>query len=221
MPKGAHVNVQNDTFILSKRGWLLSAVIGSLFLFFTMTGLHLFQFLTGALLLAVLAIFRNPERTSTEHENGAILSSVDGVVLSIEEAVVDDQKMTKMTVMNSLWDVSMLRAPFDGIVEGFKIRHGASLPLYNPLSEALNEKAVLSFRTHKGEEIYIEHVSEQSCFPIGITMEKGDRYKEGSRYGFLAKGRSVFYFPEGVRLAVGAGATLRAGESLMGYFPAA
>ncbi|MBN2870727.1 MAG: phosphatidylserine decarboxylase [Campylobacterales bacterium] len=215
------MSVQNDTFILSKRGWLLSGVLGALFLFFTMTGLHLFQFMIGALLLAVLAIFRNPERTTAENEPDAIISSVDGVVLSVEEALVDDQKMTKVTVMNSLWDVSMLRAPYDGTVEGFKIRHGASLPLYNPLADTLNEKAVISFRSQKGDEIYIEHLSEQSCFPIGIDVEKSQKFKEGSRYGFLAKGRSIIYLPEGVRLSLSPGATLRSGESVIGYFAAA
>jgi phosphatidylserine decarboxylase len=214
------MTVQNDTFILSKRGWLISGVIGALFLFFTMTGLHLFQFITGALLLAVLAIFRNPERSTNENEPGAIISSVDGVVLSVEEALVNDQKMTKVTIMNSLWDVSMLRAPFDATVEGYKIRHGASLPLYNPLADTLNEKAVISFRTAKGDELYIEHLGEQSCFPIGIDAEKGQKFKEGTRYGFLAKGRSILYLPEGIRLSLGAGATVRSGESIIGYFAA-
>lgn len=215
------MNVQNDTFILSKRGWLISGVMGALFLFFTMTGLHLFQFITGALLLSVLAIFRNPERTTAENEPDSIISSVDGVVLSIEETFIDEQKMTKVTIMNSLWDVSMLRAPFDGTVEGFKIRHGASLPLYNPLADTLNEKAVISFRSHKGDEIYIEHLSEQSCFGIGIDAQKSQKLKEGSRYGFLAKGRSILYLPEGVRLSLNAGSTVRSGESVIGYFFAA
>lgn len=215
------MGVQNDTFILSSRGWLLSGVIGALFLFFTMTGLHLFQFMTGALLLAVLAIFRNPERNTSETEADGVISSVDGVVLSVEETMVDDHKMTKVTIMNSLWDVSMLRAPFDGIVEGFKVRHGASLPLYNPLADTLNEKVVISFRSHKGDEIYIEHLSEQSCFPIGIELEKSQKLKEGSRYGFLAKGRSIIYLPENTRLSVNAGSSVRAGESVIGYLNAA
>lgn len=215
------MSVQNDTFILSSRGWLISAVIGSLFLFFTMTALHLFQFITGALLLVVLAIFRNPERNTAESESDAIISSVDGVVLSIEETMVEDQKMSKVTIMNSLWDVSMLRAPFDCVVEGFKIRHGASLPLYNPLSDTLNEKAVISFRSTKGDEIYIEHLSEQSCFPIGIEVEKTQKFKEGGRYGFLAKGRSIIYLPAHTRLSVNAGSSVRAGESVIGYLNAA
>lgn len=215
------MNVQNDTFILSSRGWLLSSVIGTLFLFFTMTELHLFQFLTGALLLAVLMIFRNPERNTAVTETDAIISSVDGVVLSIEETIVDDHKMSKVTIMNSLWDVSMLRAPFDCAVEGFKIRHGASLPLYNPLSDTLNEKAVISFRSSKGEEIYIEHLSEQSCFSIGIELEKSQKLKEGGRYGFLAKGRSIIYLPHNTRLSINAGSTVRAGESVIGYLNAA
>lgn len=212
--------VQNDTFILSKRGWFLATVVTALFLFFTTTGLHLFQFITGAVLLAIVAIFRNPERNTAENEQDAIISSVDGVVLSVEEVMVDDKKMIKVTVLNSLWDVSMLRAPFDGIVEGFKIRHGVSLPLYNPLSDSLNEKAVISFRSNKGDELFIEHVSEQNCFPIGIELEKNQKFKEGMRYGFLAKGRSILYLPEGCRVAVNVGATVRAGESLIGYMAA-
>jgi phosphatidylserine decarboxylase len=215
------MSVQNDTFILSSRGWLLSGVLSALFLFFTMTGLHLFQFLFGALLLAVLMIFRNPERNTAQSESDVIISSVDGVVLSIEETIVEDQKMSKVTILNSLWDVSMLRAPFDCEVEGFKIRHGASLPLYNPLSDTLNEKAVLSFRSKKGDEIYIEHLSEQSCFSIGIELEKSQKFKEGGRYGFLAKGRSIIYLPAHTRLSVNAGATVRAGESVLGYMNAA
>lgn len=214
------MTVQNDTFILSKSGWLISGVIAALFLFFTMTGLHLFQFITGALLLAVLAIFRNPERSTGENEPGAIVSSVDGVVLSVEETLVDDQKMMKVTIMNSLWDVSMLRSPFDATVEGYKIRHGASLPLYNPQADTLNEKAVISFRTARGDELYVEHLSEQSCFPIRIDAEKGQKFKEGTRYGFLAKGRTILYLPEGARLSLGAGATVRSGESVIGYFAA-
>lgn len=215
------MSIQNDTFILSNRGWLLSGVLGALFLFFTMTGLHLFQFIFGALLLAVLMIFRNPERNTSEAEEDAVISSVDGIVLSIEESVVDEQKMSKITIMNSLWDVSMLRAPFDSEIEGFKIRRGASLPLYNPLSDTLNEKAVISFRSKKGDEIYIEHLSEQNCFPIGIELEKSQKFKEGARYGFLAKGRSVIYLPSTARVAVNAGASVRAGESVIGYLNAA
>jgi len=115
----------------------------------------------------------------------------------------------------------MLRAPFDGVVEGFKIRHGVSLPLYNPVADTLNEKAVISFRSNKGEEIYIEHLSEQSCFPIGIELEKSQKLKEGTRYGFLAKGRSILYLPESSRVTVNPGMSVRAGESIIGYLNAA
>ncbi|OYZ57849.1 MAG: hypothetical protein B7Y17_06245, partial [Sulfuricurvum sp. 24-42-5] len=57
--------IQNDTFILSKRGWLPSMLVGVFFIFFTMTTLHLLQFVSGALLIALLLIYRNPERTTT------------------------------------------------------------------------------------------------------------------------------------------------------------
>lgn len=211
--------IQTDTFILSKRGWLPSALAASFFLFFTMTNLHLFQFASGAFLIALLLIYRNPERTTTINEANAILSCVDGIVLSIEEtSSIDNRPMKKITILNGLWDVSMLRAPFDGIVEECQIRHGVSLPLNSPLSETLNEKAVLSFRALSGEEVFIEHMSDQNCFAIAIDVEDEGKLKEGSRYGFLAKGRTTLYFPRDTAIRIHPGSSVRAGESVIGNF---
>lgn len=210
--------IQTDTFILSKRGWLPSALVASFFLFFTMTNLHLFQFTSGAFLIALLLIYRNPERTTTINEANAILSCVDGIVLSIEETSIDNLMMKKVTMLNGLWDVSMLRAPFDGIVEGCQIRHGVSLPLYSPLSETLNEKVVLSFRALSGEEVFIEHMSDQSCFAIAVDVEDEGKLKEGSRYGFLAKGRTIVYLPHDTAISIYPGSSVRAGESVIGNF---
>lgn len=210
--------IQNDTFILSKRGWLPSMLVGVFFIFFTMTTLHLLQFVSGALLIALLLIYRNPERTTTINEANSILSSVDGVVLGVEETFIDQKMMKKVTVLNGLWDVSMLRAPFDGTVEDYQIRHGVSLPLSRPLSETLNEKAVLSFRSVSGNEIFIEHMSEQSCFPIEIEAQSEQKMKEGCRYGFLAKGRTTLYLPYNTLISIHPGSNVRAGETLIGQF---
>lgn len=210
--------IQNDTFILSKRGWLPSMLVATFFLFFTMTTLHLFQFASGALLIALLLVYRNPERTTTINEANTILSCVDGVVLGIEDTLIDDRMMKKVTVLNGLWDVSMLRAPFDGVVQGYQIRHGISLPLYSPLSDTLNEKAVLSFRSLSGEEVFIEHTSDQSCFSIAIEAENEQKLKEGSRYGFLAKGRTILYLPHNAAVTIHPGSNVRAGESVIGQF---
>lgn len=214
-------SLQNDTFLLSSRGWLALAVVGTLLLFFSMTGLHLFQFLLGALFIALLLIYRNPERNSRINEENSIVSMMDGVVMSVEQTVIDEQTMTKVTVMNGLWDVSMLRFPFDGKARGYRIRHGASLPLYHPLATELNEKAVLSFENADGHEIYVEHMSEKSCFPIQIDVDEGTRIKEGTRYGFLAKGRSTLYLPKNTKVTVNVGSHLKAGETLIGNFEAA
>lgn len=211
-------SLYNDTFLLSRRGWLVLAVVGTLLLFFGMTGLHMFQFLFGALFIALLMIYRNPERNSSINEENSIVSVMDGVVMSVEETVIDEQAMTKVTVLNGLWDVSMLRFPFDGKAGGYRIRRGASLPLYHPLAAELNEKAVLSFENGNGNQIYLEHLSEKSCFPIQIDLDEGTRIKEGTRYGFMAKGRSTMYIPSSVKVTVNVGSHLKAGETLIGNF---
>jgi len=212
--------MHTDTFILSKQGWLPIALAATLFLFFTMTGLHLFQFLIGALLISFVALFRNPERNASLGEPSSIISSVDGVVLGIEDTLINERMMKKITLLNGLWNVSMLRAPFDGVMEGCRIRHGVSLALHHPLSETLNEKVVLSFKSVGGDEIFMEHLSDRSCFPITIEGEEGEKMKEGSRYGFLARGRTILYLPSDVTLNVHPGADVRAGESVIGRFNA-
>jgi phosphatidylserine decarboxylase len=138
--------IQNDTFILSKRGWLPVALLATLFLFFTMTTLHFFQFISGGLLIGLLIVYRNPERTTTINGSSSILSSVDGVVLGVEDTLIDEKMMKKVTVLNSLWDVSMLRAPFDGVVEGYQVRHGVSSSVQSSFGYSQREGSiVLSF----------------------------------------------------------------------------
>lgn len=212
--------LQNDTFILSRQGWLPLALAVTFFLFFTMTGLHFFQFIVGAILISLLILFRNPERSSPMVDPSAIVSSVDGVVLGIEEMLINDEIMKKITILNGLWNVSMLRAPYDGTIEGCRIRHGVSLSLHSPLAETLNEKAVLSFRSLNGDEIFMEHTSSQNCFSISIEAEDGQKMKEGNRYGFLARGRTILYLPNSVDINIHPGNDLRAGESVIGRFNA-
>jgi phosphatidylserine decarboxylase len=210
----------SDTFILSKRGWLPIAFAATFFLFFAMTQLTFFMFISGALLIAFLILFRNPERSSTLNEPLTILSCIDGVVLGIEEVRINERAMKKVTVLNSLWDVSLLRSPYDGEMEGCKIRYGLSLGLHHPLSENLNEKAALSFKSLEGNEIFIEHTSAQSCFSLRIDADVGEKIREGSRYGFLARGRTVCYLPDDVHLDVHAGSDVHAGETVLGRFAA-
>lgn len=214
------MTTHNDTFILSKQGWLPIAFATTFFLFFMMTQLTFFMFISGSLLIAFLLLFRNPERTSTLNEPLSILSCIDGVVLGVEDVRINEREMKKVTVLNSLWDVSLLRSPFDGEMEGCKIRHGLSLGLHHPLSENLNEKAALSFKSLDGNEMFVEHVSSQSCFSLRIDADVGEKMREGFRYGFLARGRTICYLPSDAQLNVHAGSDVRAGESVLGRFAA-
>lgn len=214
------MTANSDTFILSKQGWLPIAFAATFFLFFTMTQFTFFMFLSGALLIAFVILFRNPERNSTLNEPLTILSCMDGVVLEVEEILINERSMKKVTVLNSLWDVSLLRSPYDGEMEGCKIRHGLSLGLQHPFSENLNEKAALSFKSREGNEMFIEHTSAQSCFSLCIDADVGEKMREGSRYGFLARGRTVCYLPSDVQLNIHAGSDIRAGETVLGRFAA-
>jgi phosphatidylserine decarboxylase len=69
-----------------------------------------------------------------------------------------------------------------------------------------------------GEEIFIEHMSDQNCFSIAIETDNEQKMKEGCRYGFLAKGRTILYLPHSASITVHPGSNVRAGESVIGQF---
>ena len=82
----------------------------------------------GGILTAFLAyFFRDPERNITEDEK-AIVSPADGQVVFLGLSPLGKDKMKKVSIFMSLFDVHVNRVPFDGEVKKIEYKKGKFLP---------------------------------------------------------------------------------------------
>jgi phosphatidylserine decarboxylase len=212
---------QSDTFIVAKEAWKYLAAAAGAYVVFLMADLELFQFATFAGVLALLYIYRNPERIVPYYQESSIVSVADGRVVSIE--TVDDCPMIqgpcyRVDITSSTFDASLLRMPFEAVVRHLHLRRGSRLSIHKPLARKLNEKAVLFFEDEKGQQCVVEHILDKSIDALSLHARHEQRLPQGSRYGLMVKGNHTLYFPAESRVAVKVGDEVRAGETLLGYF---
>lgn len=166
--------------------------------------------------LAILYIFRNPERTLQSFESASLLSPVDGKLLSIEE-LVDDEYALKIEIESSYTDVSFLRMPMQAEVLSCREHRGTRTAKENALFESTNEFAELVFSDAENS-VKVVHRLTRSFAPLSIELHPSQKLLATTRYGVMLCGITTLYLPKNFRLSAQSGQHLSAGESLMGYF---
>lgn len=212
------MNVRTDTFIISRQGWDLIAPLGILTLLLLLSiGFELSTFILLLALIFIMFIHRNPERIATFGQNGSILSCVDGTVksiISIEKSPIDDKPGFEVVIESGYFDVAVLRAPINAIMSVDKLQRGAMLASNSSMCE-LNETADVRFSSSVGD-VLVRHTLDSWSRPLRFAME--GEIVQNQRYGFMLRGKTSVFLPSNSRVAIKEGMTLRAGESVVGFF---
>ncbi len=165
---------------------------------------------------AVLAFFRDPERTPPPT---GVVSPADGKVSVVREEPVEDadgadaETRLRVGVFMNVHDVHVNRAPIGGRVEAVEHVPGAHRPAFSKDSDR-NERVHLTFPDHRVTLI-------AGAFARRITpyAEAGDDLDRGDRIGHIAFGsRADLLLPPDVDrsdLAVADGESVRAGETVI------
>lgn len=180
-------------------------------------GLEFSTFLLLSLFGFLLFVHRNPERISSYMQDGAILCPVDGKVThisSVENSPVDGKPGFEIIVESGYSDVAILRAPISSTMSLERLRRGSMLNLNSSLKN-LNETADIRFTSKRGS-VLIRHLLGSWTRPLRFGSE-GDAM-QAQRYGFMLNGITSIYLPSNSRVAVKEGMSLRAGESVIGFF---
>ncbi|WP_228546185.1 protein sorting system archaetidylserine decarboxylase [Halegenticoccus tardaugens] len=135
---------------------------------------------------AVLAFFRDPERTPPP---SGIVSPADGTVSVVRE----EGDRVRVGVFMNVTDVHVNRAPLDGYVESVEHRPGAHRPAFSKDSER-NERVDVDFGAHE-----VSLVAGWFARRIHPYLEAGDTVARGERIGHVAFGsRADVLLPEWV-----------------------
>lgn len=209
--------MKSNFFSLSKHGYRYIAYAFVSFIVFAFLDFVLLSLFAFALSVALVLIYRDPQREINVFEKGNVLSVVDGTVIAIDE-IKDAGYMYKITVDSSYKEVSVLRAPMDAKMSRVDLKRGSRLSLKDKLADKLNENVTLVFNQGDYNKVKVKHVLRQCSLPLALDINKGQELKQATQYGIMANGITEIYLPSHFRLNVSVGNKLLASQTLLGYF---
>lgn len=179
--------------------------------------------------LALLIIFscyffRDPERNPPLDET-LIVAPADGVVHAVDEVdgVEGDhyltQRMTRISIFLSVFDVHVNRSPIEGEVIHSEPRGGLYLDARKPESSLLNESRLWIIR-NATMTVGVKQITGAIARRIVPWSHVGDVLKRGERFGMIRFGsRTDLYLPLEVEILVKPGDKVLGGETAVGKFP--
>ncbi|MGQ9672491.1 MAG: phosphatidylserine decarboxylase [Candidatus Aminicenantales bacterium] len=168
--------------------------------------------------LAFAFFFRDPKRKIPEGEH-LLVSPADGRVVKIEDKAshpLFPSPVTSVSVFLSLFDVHITRSPLSAEVLKIDYSPGRFLPAYRHEAGAENEAQSLFLRGQK-TDVFLRQIVGVAARRIKCYVKEKDRVKRGQKIGLMYFGSRVeVYFPSSVRLWVGLGQKVKAGETILG-----
>ncbi len=211
----------SNTFIVAREGWKYIGILLGLLILSILFDAEVPEFLVFVMILAVLYVYRNPERAVPYYQDGSIVAIADGTVERIEtvdECPLMDGPSYKVTIVSACLDTPLLRVPMNSNLAYKGVRRGNRLAHRKALASVLNEKALLKFTDVSENSVVVDHLLEQSIDELSFYLQQDQKVIQGSRYGLMLKGIHTIYLPEKSRVAIKVGDRVRAGETLLGYF---
>ena len=209
------IRTHTTTELIAREGWKYVGLFFILFLLSCLVGFLEWVFLF--LFFGTLYMYRNFERIPAEDDKMALLAPADGSVVDISKVIFQDgREFLKLEIRKNIWDMSILRSPILANISSTKRIHGLFLNIENPLSKKLNERAILRL---KSELKPMFMVVTAGIFSRNIEIFKSvGPLKFAQRFGVLLDGSVELLLPIDTRIKVSLGDSVKAGESVLGYF---
>lgn len=166
-----------------------------------------------------LWFFRDPERAIPQ-EAGAVVSPADGKVTEIAPATVGGERMTRISIFLSVFNVHVNRAPVAGVVQDVRYQRGKYLNAMNPASAEQNEQNIVTMEGG-GQRIVFKQIAGLLARRIVFHPRVGDRLARGQRVGLIKFGSRVDVLMETAsRLQVKVGDRVKGGATVLAYVEA-
>jgi phosphatidylserine decarboxylase len=169
----------------------------------------------AALLLFSLYFFRDPERQPPRDEALAV-SPADGMVVEVKETAESqfmNQRVRRVTIFLSVFDVHVNRAPIAGRITHSEPMTGRFLDARNPASSEINARRTWAIKG-KGTTIVVRQITGAIARRICAWKKVGDTVERGERFGMIRFGsRTEVDLPLESEILVELGERVRGGET--------
>jgi phosphatidylserine decarboxylase len=212
--------IQNNNWPIAKEGLPFLIPIALLTAFFGVMGWKLLTFLGIFITLFIAFFFRNPKRKIPSLDN-IIVSPADGTIIHVGEGEEDrflKEKLLKVSIFMSLFDVHVNRAPVSGKILQRSYLPGRFLVANVEKSSLLNEQNAFILETEDRLKILLIQIAGFVARRIVCYAKAGDTLRRGEIFGLIRFGSRVdLYLPTEVKPIVRIGQHVKGGESIIGY----
>jgi phosphatidylserine decarboxylase len=170
------------------------------------------------LLLALffLWFFRDPERVIPQ-EPGAVVSPGDGKVTDVSPLTLGNERLTRISIFLSVFDVHVNRSPIAGVVREVLYQRGKFLNAMNRASAEQNEQNIVRVEGG-GQVVVFKQIAGLLARRIVFYPKVGDRLERGQRVGLIKFGSRVDVLCDAAAsLQVKVGDRVRGGASVLAY----
>ncbi|MCK4792460.1 MAG: phosphatidylserine decarboxylase family protein [Desulfobacteraceae bacterium] len=183
-------------------------------------GLSMVALFFGAVTCFIVFFFRDPDRVIPT-EDGGVVSPADGKVVEVRvvsESDVAREKMLKVSVFMSVFNVHVNRIPTDGTVVDISYYPGKFFSANLDKASKDNERNAVSLDIGSGRRLVVVQVAGLIARRIVCRIDKGDHLRRGQRFGIICFGsRLDVYLPSDTKPAVSVGDKVLAGTSILGH----
>lgn len=169
--------------------------------------------------------FRNPDKVSPVGKN-YILSPADGTIqdISLSDAPKHfaeyfPEKMLKVSIFLSVFNVHVNRVPVDGKIEKIVYSPGKFFNASLDKASYDNEKNAVLITSSCGHKIVFCQIAGFVARRIVCDLEKDQNVLAGQRFGIIKFGSRVdIYLPKELKVLVGKGQIVSGGETVISKF---
>lgn len=158
-----------------------------------------FATISGIIFLFVVNFFRSPRRHFKGEKNNAVLASVDGTVVALEEVYEPEylkRNVMQVSIFMTVFNVHANWVPVEGVVKYVTHHAGRYLNAYLPKSSTENERSTIVIETDGGHEVLVRQVAGAIARRIVTYPEQGERVYIDDQIGFIKFGSRVdIYLP--------------------------
>jgi phosphatidylserine decarboxylase len=209
---------------IHRQGWpfIAAACLFDLLLF---VGAPLAGWLFLPVAIWVVAFFRDPERRTPPGDN-LVICPADGRLLPVAKAVppaelgLGPDKCLRLSIFMNVFNVHVNRIPCNGTVTTLGYRPGKFFNASFDKASEQNERMAIRIDAKGGREIGVVQVAGLVARRIVCNLQEGQSVCPGDRFGIIRFGSRVdVYLPDGARVLVNEGQSVKAGETVIADFP--
>ena len=135
----------------------------------------------------------------------------------VEEDYLDGTG-TRISVFLSPFDVHINRIPFEGRVDFVERLQGEFQPAYRPNASSKNEQSVIGI-SNGSTKVIVKQIVGVLARRIACYLSEGDEVSLDEKFGLIRFGSRVDHLlPNTVRITIGVGDRVKAGETIIGVF---